>query len=178
MHQNRATAAAGALRTLYSARVVAFPLCSPQRCFLSLLLLLAPLLEPPFMFLIFSLLCSTPSLFGLWLYQYPPWYISVLTSTQHTTPACSSTQNSFSRECLGTSRTPDALWRHPELFSHLGYSRASKQRFHSGGGLPVCRRSQSSEDGVKPLQLSCCPKVLTYLSTACPTQPGRSLECS
>ena len=30
-------------------------------------------------------------------------------------------------------------------------SRASKQRFHTEGGFPVCRRSPSSEDGVEHL---------------------------
>lgn len=150
-------------------RAAPFPFCSPQTCLLLIFFSSWYNLSLLFIFHIF------PSLFQSC--QLSPVitlisFLSHISSGKH--PAfCPSvlfhrSEHNSSRERLGTSR---------DFYSIFWVmSRASRWRFHAGGGLPVCRKSLCLEDGVKHLWLRCSSDAVNYLNTTCPTEPGAVRE--
>lgn len=121
-----------------------------------------------------------PFLFHLlWSYQYPSCCISVLENVQCTASACTSIGLSEQNPSPGSSARAETQKVSGDIQNHWiiwVMSRASKQRFQTEGGFPVCRRSASSEDGVEHLQLRGSSDAVSYLSIACPTQPGAVRE--
>lgn len=146
--------------------------------------LLAQLVDPPFIFFIFS---SS-------LFQSLPLSLLVITpvSVLHTSsgecpvysPLCSSIGLFEQSPSPGSSVPADSQKVSGGIQNHSVIqvmSRVSKQRFQAEGGFPVCRQSSSPEDGVEHLQLrgsSDAVGISALLVQYSPVLLGKSLECS